>query len=97
MSSPANAVVLPVPFMARGRTVASTGSMRYKGLPVKGRKVPTTGKRTVEPWRSTNAAVRPRDLTGDEIKRLIETARAQPAHVAVPIKDLLCRQASAFG
>jgi hypothetical protein len=53
--------------------------MRYKGLRVKRRKEPTIEKRTVTPRRPTNAAVRPREyLTGEEVKRLIETARARP-------------------
>src|SRR5690242_3367720 len=66
-------------FLAQIRTVTYTTPMRYKALRVRGRKGPTIEKRTVTPRRPTNAAVRPREyLTGDEIKRLIETARARP-------------------
>src|SRR3954447_1182577 len=46
---------------------------------VRGRKGPTIEKRTVTPRRPTNAAVRPREyLTGEEVKRLMETARSRP-------------------
>lgn len=41
--------------------------------------MPSIEKRTVTPRRRTNLAVRPREyLTGDEIKRLIATARSRP-------------------
>ena len=53
--------------------------MYHKGLRVMGRKGPTIEKRTVTPRRPANAAVRPREyLTADEVKRLLETARARP-------------------
>src|SRR5689334_12279268 len=53
--------------------------MRYKGLRVERRRRPTIEKRTVTPRRPTNAAVRPREyLTGEEVKRLMETARSRP-------------------
>src|SRR3954452_604124 len=53
--------------------------MSYKGLRARRRGGPTIEKRTVTPRRTNNAAVRRREyLTGEEIKRLIETARARP-------------------
>ena len=52
--------------------------MYHKGLRARGRREPIAEKRTVTPRRPTNAAVRPREyLTSEEVRRLMETARAR--------------------
>src|SRR3954454_24271981 len=68
-------------------TVGYTTPMKNNGLRVKRESGPSIEKPTATPRRPTNAAVRPREyLTGEEIRRLLKTARTR-AGAKFPHRD----------